>query len=204
MMMMTKFSWMEGTFTFNWNVSMWSYILIQIKGNELSISPIWNCRHVRAKGKNSSGLSRLRNGLTQNGINGLGRVGRNGGWTKNLRSGSAAQFLSTLTLCAIFFGMVQISLWKTWYHDKNLNDNFIKIQYFCNNKTNTFQGLTKSLINLQVDMERKDGPSPKETANSVGYVVGFVFGMVFKPIKIAIMAAVFRDFQLLIDEINNF
>ena len=27
-------------------------------------------------------------------------------------------------------------------------------------------------------MERKDGPSPKETANSVGYVVGFVFGMV--------------------------
>ena len=28
-------------------------------------------------------------------------------------------------------------------------------------------------------MERKDGPSPKETANSVGYVVGFVFGMAF-------------------------
>ena len=25
-------------------------------------------------------------------------------------------------------------------------------------------------------MERKEGPSPKETANSVGYVVGFVFG----------------------------
>ena len=51
---------------------------------------------------------------------------------------------------------------------------------YYNTDINTFQGLTKSLINLQVDMERKDGPSPKETANSVGYVVGFVFGMAFQ------------------------
>ena len=43
-------------------------------------------------------------------------------------------------------------------------------------KKHSYQGLTKSLINLQVELERKAGPSPKETANSVGYVVGFVFG----------------------------
>ena len=54
----------------------------------------------------------------------------------------------------------------------------IIIYNICNNddKKHSYQGLTKSLINLQVELERKAGPSPKETANSVGYVVGFVFG----------------------------
>ena len=52
------------------------------------------------------------------------------------------------------------------------------IYNICNNngEKHSCQGLTKSLINLQVELERKAGPSPKETANSVGYVVGFVFG----------------------------
>ena len=54
----------------------------------------------------------------------------------------------------------------------------IYVYNICNNddKKHSYQGLTKSLINLQVELERKAGPSPKETANSVGYVVGFVFG----------------------------
>ena len=82
--------------------------------DEMMISTIY--RNGRGKGKNSSGLSRLRNGLTQNGINGLARVGRNGGWSKNLRSGSVAQFLSTLTLCAIFFGMVCTRIHQKVYY----------------------------------------------------------------------------------------
>jgi hypothetical protein len=80
--------------------------------------------------------------MVHNGIGNLTRGGRKTSLSKSLKSGSVAQFLNTMTLCAIFFGM----------------------------------GLTKSLINLQVELERKAGPSPKETANSVGYVVGFVFG----------------------------
>ena len=60
------------------------------------------------------------------------------------------------------------------------NKKFTKIYFYNMSNNNSYkhfyQGLTKSLINLQVELERKAGPSPKETANSVGYVVGFVFG----------------------------
>ena len=72
-----------------------------------------NDRNRGNRGANYSGLSRIRKGLTQNGITGVTRGGRNKGWMKNaipvgsLRSGSVAQFLNTMTLCAIFFGMVR-------------------------------------------------------------------------------------------------
>ena len=43
-------------------------------------------------------------------------------------------------------------------------------------KPSYFKGVTKSLIDSQVAVERKAGPTQKETDNSVGYVAGFVFG----------------------------
>ena len=62
---------------------------------------------------NFPGLSRIKKGLTQNGLTGGSRGVRNSVVKKkgiprgNLRSGSVAQFLNTMTLCAIFFGMVR-------------------------------------------------------------------------------------------------
>ena len=64
-------------------------------------------RHSRLngnRGNNASGMSRFRKGLNQTG--GIGRGGMKIGWSKNLKAGSVAQFLNTMTLCAIFFGMV--------------------------------------------------------------------------------------------------
>ena len=56
--------------------------------------------------KSSGGLSRVRRGMVQNGIGNLTRGGRKTSLSKSLKSGSVAQFLNTMTLCAIFFGMV--------------------------------------------------------------------------------------------------
>ena len=36
----------------------------------------------------------------------MAKEGSNRGWVRNLRSGSVAQFLNTMTLCFVFFGMV--------------------------------------------------------------------------------------------------
>ena len=44
--------------------------------------------------------------MVQNGIGNLTRGGRKTSLSKSLKSGSVAQFLNTMTLCAIFFGMV--------------------------------------------------------------------------------------------------
>ena len=47
-------------------------------------------------------------------------------------------------------------------------------------------------------MERKEGPSPKETANSVGYVVGFVFGkkLVFDRVLIQLIRKDLRKLEI--------
>ena len=113
----------------------------------------------------------------------MAKEGSNRGWVRNLRSGSVAQFLNTMTLCFVFFGMVcnRVNLCNSQYRF-NISQHLIRIsiQYYYQSKyfNESKQGLTKSLINLQVEMERKEGPSQKETANSVGYVVGFVFGRI--------------------------